>query len=312
MTWLKRNHLFGGVLLLCGLALIAEGWWWREARQQAGRALVGLEQKKQERDWLARQTPALSAANEQAIVHDLAQAAKVLVGLRAALQAGDGKTPATPPPPKPIDAYFDIAAMVEKTRALAARAQVMTKSDERFGFATHANAGPEAELLPAVYRQRHLAQFLVEALLEARPRALLRVQRERPLTAAQRAQRNQPGPTGVAAGAALIGSGGQAADFFDLDALSSLRLPGRIESESFRFEFTGQTPALRAFLNSLATGPLPVIVRRVEVERLTTETSSTAIPPAGAPVPLVSQNLSKFAVVVECVELLPAPEPSTP
>ena len=311
MTWLKRNHLFGGVLLLCGLALIAEGWWWREARQQAGRALVGLEQKKQERDWLARQTPALSAANEQAIVHDLAQAAKVLAGLRAALQAGDGKTPASPPP-KPIDAYFDIAALVEKTRALAARAQVMTKSDERFGFATHANAGPEAELLPAVYRQRHLAQFLVEALLEARPRALLRVQRERPLTAAQRAQRNQPGPTGVAAGAALIGSGGQAADFFDLDALSSLRLPGRIESESFRFEFTGQTPALRAFLNSLATGPLPVIVRRVEVERLTTETSSTAIPPAGAPVPLVSQNLSKFAVVVECVELLPAPEPSTP
>ncbi len=312
MNWFRRNALPGSVLLLCGLALPTEVWLWREARLQAGRALAALEQKKQERDALAQQIPALSAANEQAIAQDLNQAVKVLAGLRAALQGRDTKTPAGSPPTKPIDAYFDLAALVEKTRTLAARAQVMIKPDERFGFAAHANEGPATELVPAVYRQRLVAQFLVEALLESHPRALLRVQRERPLTAAQRVQRNQPGPTGSPAGTSPTSGGGGAADYFEFDAQSSLRLPGRIESEAFRLEFTGQTPALRALLNSLASGPLPAIVRRVEVERVTAEAPAAASLPTGAPVPLVSQNLSKFAVVVECVELWTAPETSTP
>lgn len=309
MNWLKRNPLLGGVLLVGGLALAAEGWLGQTARRQAAQAVTNLAQKQQQRDSLARQTLALSAANEQAIAQDLVQTSQMLAGLRAALHSREGKTPASPPPVSPIDAYFDLAAFVEKTRALAARAQVVLKPDERFGFATHASAGPEAELVAAVFRQRLAAQFLVEALLEARPRALLGVQRERPMTAAQRTQRNRPGQTGIPAAASP--GGGGAVDFFDYDAQSSLRLPGRIESEAFRLEFTGQTPALRAFLNSLASSPQPVIVRRVEVERLTAETPSTASLPAGAPVPLVSQNLSKFAVVVECVELLPVPEPAT-
>ena len=58
----------------------------------------------------------------------------------------------------------------------------------------------------------------------------------------------------------------------------------------------------------LATG---TVVSRADA-RLAAEVASAAVPAAGAPVPLVAQNLSKFAVVVECVELLPAPEPATP
>ena len=308
MDWLKRNPLLGGVLLFCGLVLVMEVWLLRTARTQSGHALAGLTQKKQERDYLARQTPALSAANEQAIVQDLSQTTKALADLRAALQPREGKPPAGPAPVEPIDAYFDIAAFVEKTRVLAARAQVVLRPEERFGFAAHASEGPDRELVPAVFRQRQAAQYLVEALLEARPRALLNMQREHPVTAAQRAQRNQPGTAGAVAASA----GGQSSDYFDLEAAGSLRRPGRVESEVFRFEFSGQTPALRAFLNTLAAGPRPVIVRQVEVERLTAETSPATAPVAGAPVPLVVQNLSKFAVVVECVELLPAPERPDP
>lgn len=314
MSWLKRNPVLGAVLVLGVLAVAAEAWLLQQARQQAARALAGLEQKKQERDWLARQAPAPSEANEQAIAQDLAQAGRALAGLRAALQPREGKLSPPAAPVKPIDAFFDIAAFVEKTRALAARAQVMLKPEERFGFATHSNEGPGEEWVPAVFRQRLAAQHLVEALLEARPRVLVGVQRERPLTAAQRAQRNQPAPAAVTAvnPPAGVTGGGVPADFFEFDGATSLRVPGQVESEAFRLEFTGQTPALRAFLNSLAALPLPVIVRRVEVEPLTTESAAPAVPEAGAPVPLVTQNLSKFAVVVECVELLPAPERSAP
>ena len=69
---------------------------------------------------------------------------------------------------------------------------------------------------------------------------------------------------------------------------------------------------MRAFLNSVAALPLPIIVRRVEVEPLTAETVVPAPQAAGAPVPLVAQNISKFAVVVEYVELLPASERAVP
>lgn len=309
MSWFKRNLRFGGALLVCGFALGTELWLWRAARQQAGRALVALERKTQERDSLAGQSPALSAANEHVITQDLGQTARVLAGLRAVLQPRDRTPPGGLAPTEPIDAYFALAAFVEKTRTLAAHAQVVLKPDERFSFAAHANEGPEAELVPAVFRQRLAAQFLMEALLEARPGALLSVQRERPLAATQRTQRNQPGQAGVPAGAASTAGGGATADFFEYDAQNSLRQPGRIESEAFRLEFTGQTPVLRALLNRLASSAQPVIVRRVEVERLTAGTATTVSAAAGTPVPLVSGNLSKFAVVVECVELLP---PSTP
>ncbi|HKB56819.1 MAG TPA: Amuc_1100 family pilus-like protein [Lacunisphaera sp.] len=308
MNWLRRNPIFGAVLLACVTVLAAEAWLLRRDRQLAARAVAALEQKKQERDWLARQSPTLSGENEQAIARDVAQAQQVLIALCSALQGKDGVLLEAAPPAKSIDAYFDIAAFVEKTRAIATRTQVMIKPDERFGFASHANEGPEADLVPAVFRQRVAGQYLVEALLESRPRALLAVQREHPLTAAQQAQRNRPSASGVAAAIAPTGLAGQPGDFFDLDGQISLRVPGRVESEAFRLEFTGQTPALRALLNSLAAFKLPAIVRSVEVEPLAAGSPATAMLATGAPVPLVPQNMSKFSVVVELIEPLPAAE----
>ncbi len=309
MSWLKQNPLLAAGLILGVVALGAEGWALQAARQQAARALAGLAQKKQDRDWLVRQSPALTEANEQAIAQDLVQAGKVLAALREALAAREPAPSDAKVPVEPLEAYFGIAGFVEQMRALAARAQVTIRPEERFGFAAHANEGPAKELVPAVSRQLRLAGLLTEALIEARPRTLLAVQRERPLTAVQREQRNQ---SGLAVPSAATGNSGGSGDFMEVSTPESLRIPARLESEVFRFEFTGQTPALRAFLNSLAALPLPVVVRRVEVEPLATETVASSRAIEGAAVPLVAQNLSKFAVVVECVELLPAPVGTTP
>ncbi|MDB6114389.1 MAG: hypothetical protein JWQ62_1334 [Lacunisphaera sp.] len=315
MNWFKRPSLLGGVLLLLAALLGMEAWLWTRGRQTARRALAALEEKKQERDWLARQSPALSEANEQAIARDLAAMQQQLEALRSALH-GKGALLAGPPPAKAVDLFFDLAGFVEKTRTLAARAQVMLQPDERFGFATHANEGPEPDLVPAVWRQRIVGQYLVETLVESRPRALLRVQRERPLTAVQRAARNQPLPASanpVPGDAPAAGTGGQPADFFEFDPQLSVRVPGEIESDAFRLEFTGQTAALRAFLNNLATFKLPLVVRSVDVQPLAAEATTPDVPSvaAGAPVPLVSQSLSKFAVVVEFVVRVSDPEKPT-
>lgn len=300
MDWFKRNPLFGVVVLLLAVVVAVESrLCWRH-RQQSQRALTALEQKQRERDRLVQQSPALSAENEQAIACDLANTQKLLVALRFALQGREVAVPVAPPG-KGIDLYFDLAAFGEKTRALAARTQVAAKPDEHFGFASYANEGPPADLLPAVFRQRVACQYLVEALLEARPCSLLAVQRERPPTAAEGVGRNSR-PEGGRSGA-----GAEAADFFGFDPALSLRVPGLVESDAFRLEFTGQTRALRTFLNTLASYQRPVFVRSVEVEPL-----AAGLVPADPTAPLMAQSLSKFTVVVEVIQLVAAPDTASP
>lgn len=315
MNWLKQNLWFGALLLVLATALMLEGWLWSRYHQESRRALAALAQTKQERDRLAAQSPALSEANEQAIVQDLANTRKVLAALRSMLAGREGRAPGLPPA-RNIDLFFDLAAFVEKSRALAAQAQVVIKPDERFGFATHAHEGPEAELVPTVFQQRIVGQYLVEALLEARPRSLLSVQRERPLTAAQRAGRYKSLQAGTVPTAMPVVNGGQGEDFFEFNPAFSMRVPGLVDSEAFRLEFTGQTAALRTFLNTLASFQLPVIVRSVEVEPLAAAepANNPVAPSAGsaAPVPLVAQNVSRFAVVVEYVLCGVAPVLSAP
>lgn len=306
MDWLRRKTLVAAVLWTLVVLAAAEGWFWARGRQQARRALAVLVQKKQERAQLERQTPVLSEENERAIARDLDNTRNVLAVLRSSLQGREGGAAETPPG-RPVDLYFDLAGFVEKTRALAAHAQVKLRPDERFGFASHASGGPAPELVPAVFRQRVVVQFLVEALIEARPQALLAVQRERPLTSVARARRNLsslPDPAQVAPAA-----GGVALDFFEFDPALSVRVPGLVDSDAFRLEFTGQTNELRNFLNALATFELPLMVRSVEVEPLAGEESSSvpATPPAaGSPVPLVPGNFSRIGVIVECLRLVPA------
>lgn len=320
MSWFKRNPLLTVVVPVLGLVLVAEGWLWWDGAAQAKKAVAALKQKTQERDWLASQSPALNEENSQAMAADVAATQKKIAALRAVLGGKDATRRTTPAPGKAIDVYFDIAAFGERTRALAGRAQVVVNPDERFGFASHTNEGPEADLIPAVFQQRLLAQHLVEALIEARPRALLSVQRERPITVAARMARNVPAdPSALApaagdarsASSATSQSGGQPADFFELDPTLSVRVPGKVESDAFRVEFTGQTPSLRAFLNTLAEFRVPVVVRSVEVEPLRGElpvSGASEAPAANAPVPLVTRNFSKFSVVVEFPALVSATE----
>lgn len=314
MDWCKRNPLFALWLALSALLLVAGGILTRQYQAESVRALRALEQKQAERDWLARQHPAPSEENTRAVAAELTTATRNLAALRSALQ---GRAPAAltapPAPAKPIDGYFELAAFIETTRALAARQQVTLKDDEHFSFATYRNEGPEPDLLPAVHRQRLLVQHLVENLLEARPRELLAVQRERPLTAGQRQMRSTPSPAGKTAAADTPPprAGEVAADFFAPDPQLILRAPGLYDGEALRVEFTGQTGTLRAFLNTLANFQLPLLVRSVEVQPLSigaaTPPEEMAAAPgrSTAPVPLVTQNLSKFAVIVEFIELPP-------
>lgn len=315
MAWLQRNGPFALWLVACA-AVATTGWWegwtWRGRHRRAEARLVGV---LGERAQLAAEVPAPTEENGRVLAATLAQAEARAAELRAIWRAPEGEAFAEAAPARPMEAYFALAAMDERIRAAAVRAQVALRPEEHFGFASHAHEGPAGEILPVVHRQRQVIEHLLLKLLEARPQAVLGVQREQPREILRRR-------AAVGTGAVpLTEESGRAAevatDFFVPEPAGSARLGGLVEGESYRVEFTGQTQTLRTWLNALADGRAPLTVRGVEVEAgpppaPAAGAGGAGVEPAAAPVPVVTNNISKFAVVVETVEVLAGPRPAQP
>jgi hypothetical protein len=304
---IRRQPLVTLALLASAAAIATAGYLIFRTAEDVRRHEIQLTQRWQERDWLAAQSPALSETNTSALGADVTAAEENSAALRQALAGRERRLESAPG--RPLDAYFAIAATVERLRALAIRQQVALRPDERFEFASYVNEGPETNVLPGVHLQRFVIDHLVTSLLEARPRALLSVQRERPVPSSERIARQMPGTSVEATAVSRIG--GVTADFFTPAAQLRLRSPGLIDTEAFRIEFSGQTQTLRTFLNEIAGFRLPLVVRSVEVEPLAAGADGAGAGEPGAAVPLVVQSVSKFAVVVEFVEVLVAPAPGS-
>ncbi len=265
------------------LVLAGEAMWLRYEQRVAVRGQAALRHKIRERDRLMAQSPALNPENEQAIADDLERIERALVEVRSEWQHDDAAALADGVPTRSTEAYFDLARFVERERAAAGAARVGLRSDERFGFAAYANEGPAADVLPQVYRQRLVSEFLMERLIAAHPRALLALRREAvgPLPAAR----------------------SQGDDCFVMDRAFSVQRAGNLETMAFRVEFSGQTASLRDFLVALADPSRSLLVRSVEVEPLPVAVSAAVSNAPEAVVPLVRRNFSKFSVLVEAVRL---------
>jgi len=88
------------------------------------------------------------------------------------------------------DSFFDLATYMERMRELAEKNGVEVRPEaSRFGFLQYANEGPETDRIEPVFRQRQVAEHLLEALLTSKPRSLVSVKRERPLTKGEREAR---------------------------------------------------------------------------------------------------------------------------
>jgi len=355
MTWLRKNPWFASLLLVCALLALAEIGLIVE-RWSASRSLAKkLVQRQHDLAAMRDVMPPPTRDVAKIIESDLSRAQEALQAMQAELK---GRGPAAErlrtakAPASRTESYFDLAQYVERMRAAARKNEVLIGADAaRFGFAAHANQGPEHdELIEPVFRQRLIAQYLMEALLEARPKALLDVKREPPVTQKEREER-------AAALAAAAPAEGQPAepqpeievtlpegpDFFLIDQRASARVAGFVDTVPFRLVFTGQSAALRTFLNKLATFELPVLVREVQVdpasgdeavpvseegtattEQPTAETPAASVvlstepqpkepPRKSAPrtvaMPIVAKTLSKFTVVVEYVALVPPVNP---
>lgn len=287
--------LLGGL----SLGLIAVGWAGYRVRTELQAAQRSLAMKQQE--WQAMGQVSIPANENVAARAELRFASEQAVaGLQNQLRL-DSKAAtqlrAVKLPTERTEAFFDLALLVDQLREQAAQHGVAIRPDERFGFATYANGGPDTALIPVVYRQRQLIRYLVEQLFAVQPTELLALQRERP----GMAMRERP-----EAGAAMQ-------DFFTIDPRISVRALGRVNSLALRVSFTGLTPVLRAFLNRLAGSELPLMVRAVEVEPLVVSGGGDKprfVVDATAQ-PYIRREPSKFTVTLEYIDVPSAGEPET-
>ncbi|MGH8020140.1 MAG: hypothetical protein ACREIA_18045 [Opitutaceae bacterium] len=333
MKLLRSHPFFSAVMVLALIVVAAEIGLMYSGRKQEKELENQLQSRLDEIERLQRQKPAPNQDNLQAARDDFVQNAVVLSTMLRSLNVGgpDELEYFQGEPAKSTDAYFDIAQFVDRMQQAATEAGVSLDADERFGFSAYANVGPETGLIRPVYRQRRIVEYLLRALFSARPRALISVQREEPAPvttatepAAAPASRNaRPSPAvGANANGSAPAGGG---DFFVIDPQVSARTPDYVDTMPFRLTFSGQTAALRGFMNALAAPEIPLVVRSVEVEPGSAEGAtspstgsprsgppaslfgrpSTAAPAedAGASIPIVSENDSRFIVTVELFEV---------
>jgi len=350
MSWYRKNPLFATVITLCALLVLGEAGLIYERTVAWRAAEKKLTEQTNELQGMAALTPPPTPEVAAAVEADLAKAQAALASMQSELK-GRGPTAerlrAAKIPAARTDAYFDLATFMEKMRALAQKNDVEIRPEAaQFGFAVYAKDPPETERIEPVFRQRQVAQYLIESLLEARPRAVLAVKRERTMTKAEKEARAAAQANGEPAPEPESTDDGS--DYFAIDPRVSARVPGFVDTTAFRLAFTGQTVALRTFLNKLAGFELPVLVREVEVDPASAEEAASEMPeepaaaepaananPApsvvlsddpsnGAPVaprpvakprvstatPIVTKPLSKFTVTVEYIELVPPAPPA--
>jgi hypothetical protein len=351
MASFKSYPIFYSLLAALGLAAVGSGWCIYERSQTAHSTAKTLAKKRLELTALTGSQPTPSEENKGLLNADLTQSIAALGQMRAELKGSGPAAEALSKakaayaqastlkandrakqlrdaklPYEPTHLFFNIETFVELMRSNAQAAKIKIKTDERFGFATYANAGPERDLIPQVYRQRQVAEYLLGALFQAAPSELISFQRERLPELANPAK---PSAQSARASAASTATNN---DLFDMDPRITARVPGFVDASAFRLTFIGDTASMRALLNKLATFELPLVVRGVEVDPVvkvqvvekaapantlssifgTTPAASATAEPV-KPKPLVEKVLSKFTVTVELIDLVDTtPTEATP
>jgi hypothetical protein len=324
MQPVRQHPLFYTVILALLLLLAAGLVMLIAVRQSLGVIMSDFELRQRQYQSLSESRIAPTSENAREVIADLEQNSQILVQMLDTLNASgsDDLLLFQGVPKSRTDAYFNLATFVERSRQLAEQAGVEVGAEERFGFGAYANEGPDAEFIEAIFKQRRIAEVLLEALFSAKPERLIGVFRDdwelardepggvRPVT---RAGNNKVGET------------------FVIDPQVTARVPDVVRTYAFRLEFVGQTASLRTFMNRVAGSDLPLVVRSVDVEShapperrtrgrqredpfaaIADQASSLDLPALqAARVPIVHRNLARFAVTVEFLEIrIEPPKPA--
>lgn len=323
MAWLKRNLLFTIIMVLLVAVLAVEIFFVLGRRQTAQQAETEFQKRVEEHQNLV-QKQVLPHENNVALTQaEIERQREELLLYNQAMRGSEElHEQFQAHPTTRADAFFDIASFVEEYRRRAEAANISIPENEHFGFAAYSTAGPEERQLANVYKQRVITAHILDQLFAAGPQALLGVQR----------------PGGGEAAASedrMMGRGGQqqsagAPAQFRIDPQFSAAIPDVAQALPFQITFTGRSETLRDFLNSMTSFEMPLLVRSVEVvpegeaaqaqqqsgrrrgnrQPQPQEGAEGGEPVQQEAVPLVRDNVSRFTVALEFVDVTPVEEGS--
>ena len=316
MNRFRKHPVFLTVVIVLLLVVAAELVLFIAGRQSLAGLSSDFDLRQRQYRNLLENRVGPTVENARLVAADLEQNSKVLVQMLDTLNASGSADLLLfqGVPPSRTDAYFNLATFVERTRQLAATAGVEIGPEERFGFEAYANEGPDVESIEAVYKQRRIAEVILEALFSAKPERLIEVLRDD-------WERAPDEPGGIRP--VTRPGANKAASTFVIDPQVTARVPRVVHTFAFRVSFVGQTASLRTFMNQIAASDLPIVVRSVEVEsqapgrerltrgrrddpmaRIADQASVLDLPSLqAARVPIVDRNVSTFSVTLEFLEI---------
>jgi hypothetical protein len=251
-----------GLLLAADLGIAAWLPWEHRNCRLAQRSLAA---QMATRAALLRQRPAPTAGNLAALAADLEKLRAERHSARLSWNGGDAEVaPGAASLATRTAVHFERLEFTEHLRQLARQAGVAIRTDEQFGLDTDSPEGADIGGLARLREEQREIGALLPVLFAAGPRALVGVE-------LGDSPAREPEANGFPSGFVT-----------------------RIRE---RLTFTGQTLVLRRFLNALAGGPHPWVVRQVEVA----PAEETAPGGATAPDWVVAHNLSRFVVTVETI-----------
>lgn len=307
MAWFKKNILFTIIMVVLAGVLAFEIYYVLGRRETARQAETAFQEKVEEYKRLSGK-PILPHSNNVGLLNaEVTRQQEELKMYFSLIKGGDELQEAFKKVPESrANAYFEIASFVQQYRRKAAEANVGIPEGAAFGFSEFTSTGPAEDQIAAVHKQRLIVAYILDQMFSASPQALLSVRR--------------PGGGG---GGSSDGNRERGDASFGLDSKFSVAIPQMADTLAFQVVFTGHSDTLRTFLNRMSSFEVPLMVRNVEVapageepgqrEQRSTPSRRRTAPAEMTPttdepkeaVPLVRDNLSRFTVALEFVDVRP-------
>lgn len=315
MIWLKKNLRFTFAMVVLAAVLVVEAVMILGQRAEAREAEDAFRSKVDEYSRLAGGEVLPHRRNVENSAAEIERQREELKLYHSSMQGQAGLAEAfADHPTSRSDAFFDIASFVDdyRERAINAGLRAEDVEDSHFGFEAYSSVGPAEGRLASVYKQRLVVAYILDRLFEAEPKSLIEVRR--------------PGDGG---------ENGNQGGAFRLSPQFTAAIPDVADTSAYQVVFTGRASTLRSFLNQLTSFDMPLIVRNVQVDPAgqtgdrRRESSERRQPRRAAPrsspaeteeqsedengaesrngerIPLVADNLSRFTVSMEFVDVKP-------
>lgn len=321
MSFLKEHLVFSIVVLICLLSLVVELVMIASGISAAGKTKEAYDKALGQREKIVALEPRPTAANAEAAKANVERLEQNLADKLAQI-SGKGDL-SRGEPADSSDLFFELQDMVERFRSAASRRIQDDVTGEMrpyikvpesfafgFGYFIEAGKGPKPQYIHDVFIQERVLGFLLHKLYESKPMSIVSVLRD-PVTLdlSTNPKVNLPKET------------------FLIDPMASARQLGYVDTYAFKITFTGYSESLRLFLNSLDSFDYPLVVSSVEVEQAPEiktlqqqqrDANTTLFQLFGqaqeekdkeslqkaAEIPVVTNNLSTFTVVIELLQVV--------